>query len=391
MAPPKKTRTFDAAIQAITKKYGQEDARDIIYDPKNAVLDSSSSGSIIIDCNTGTDGLLVRKKIVEIAAPESSGKTTLCLQSAAVAQKNGWVTLFVDNEQAFDYNYAKKLGLKCDNQTFLVVQPTYAEEAEELIDTILAKVEIDALMIDSIAAMKPENQIYADNSTGKGQVKGGHAMFWSNYSPKLQTLAKEGNFAVLMTNQVRRKLNMGGPYEVKAVGTSGIGTGFSTDDSWVTTGGEALKFYCSARYLLNFKKQFRIEKDDGSKMVIGNIIKIHNVKNKMTAPYAKSEFLIRFRGGCGTDDIPILIQFFKDQGLITATGGNYTLIGTEYLDEIKVKGYDNFEKELRKDKYRDGLKKLYQKCWEMLNDVDGDETENIEEDEDIDIEEDDVD
>lgn len=387
-----KASGLSSALDFIMDKMGKEN-EDIVYTP-GKMRESCTSGSVILDSMTGVGGFLVKKKLVEIAAPESAGKTTLCLLSCAEAQKRGWVGVYMDVEQAFDDDYAKALGVKLDGETFAVVRPTYAEEAEKALNYLLQKIDIDYLIIDSVAAMKPESQVYADDSTGKGQVKGLHAMFWSGFAPKLQALATEYNFAVLMTNQVRRKISMGSMFEAKAISSSGIGTGFSQDDSWITTGGEALKFYLSCRYLLDFKKQYRLEVN-GKKIPFGNIIQIANVKNKLAAPYSKSRFLIRFRDGVGVDDIPMIFDVLKEHKFINTKGSTYTLEATDFNKAIVGKGYAEFEKKLRENK--EDVSKLYSEVWNELNDFGGnseahselDVTDDIELEEDFTAEEDD--
>lgn len=360
-------KSLSAALTYIESKYAK-DAKDLIYDPTR-VQEGMSSGSAIIDAVTGINvgGFLIKRKLVEIAAPESTGKTTLCLQACAQAQKAGWVGVYLDVEQAFDYNYAKTLGVELDDETFTVIQPTYAEQAEKMLNIIIDRADIDYIVIDSIAAMKPESQVFADDSTGKGQVKGGHAMFWSSFSPKLQALATEHNIAVLLTNQVRRKLSMGGMFDPKAVTQQGIGTGFSSDDSWVTTGGEAIKFYLSCRYLLNFKKKYQVQYGD-KKIWEGNIVEIACVKNKLAPPYAKARFLIRFVNGFGTDDYPMFYDIFKEEGLITAKANNHTLMETDYNPELKAKNRAELE-DLMKTHSKE-MAELYKFVWSERNNPD---------------------
>lgn len=393
MAKEKTTskKGLGAALSFIQSKYKAED--DVVYNP-DAAVESIGSGSVIIDCVTGVGGFLVKGKMTEIAAPESSGKTTLCLQTCAAAQKAGWVGVFLDVEQAYDNSYAKKLGVKLDNETFTVLQPTYGEMAENLINMIVNKSQIDYLVIDSVAAMKPENQLFAEDSTGKGQVKGGHAMFWANFAPKLQMLAKENHFAVLMTNQVRRKINMGGMFEEKAVSTMGLGTGFSNDDSWITTGGEALKFYLSMRYLLNVKKKYRVQQGD-TKIHIGNVIEIANIKNKLSSPYAKSRFLIRFKGGFGTDDMPMIFDVLKAEKLIEVKGGGtYVLADTDYCPSFEVKGMDNFIAKMGEPSIKPKIEALYKAVYDSMDNIDEEDASKetkSNDDIDIEIEEDDLD
>lgn len=363
-------KNLSKALDAIKKKYGK-DSEDIIYNP-DADVESCSSGSQIIDCVTGTGGFLIKKKLVEIAAPESSGKTTLCLMSCAEAQKKGWVGVFIDVEQAFDYNYARKLGVNLDNETFFVVQPTFAEQAEKVIDIIVDSTELDYIIIDSVAAMKPEAQVYAKDSTGVGRIKGEHAMFWANYSPKLQMIAKDEDLAVLMTNQVRQKISIGSMYQPKAVKSSGIGTGFSQDDSWTTTGGNALKFYLSSRYLLGFRKAYTEENEKKEKVKLGNVITINNVKNKLAAPYTKADFVIRFRGGVGVDDLPIIFEKLKEAKFIEYKGGQYTMEDSEFVKGFSEKKLSDFMKVFRENE--EGVKALYKSRWEELHgeeDIDG--------------------
>lgn len=304
---------FDKAIAMIEKKVGKKN-ETIIYDPKRPVT-SASTGCEIIDGVSGVGGLLVKRRLVEIFGKESSGKTTVSLQSAAMAQAKGWVGAFIDVEQAYDATYAKALGLKLDNKTFMVLQPQFAEEAETTIDLLLDNAEkLDYLLIDGIAAMKPRQHLESEDSTGKGQVKGAHAMFMANWIPKINILAQQHDIAVLFTNQMRRKMSLGGMFAAKAVRGSGLGTGYSNDESWTTTGGETVPYYMSMRFLLDFRKGYK-EEVNGEMVKTANIITISNVKNKLSEPYKKADLMIRY--GIGTDDsVPIFLAL-QDFGYIT--------------------------------------------------------------------------
>lgn len=317
----------------------------------------------------------------------NSGKTTICLQSAAEAQAKGWVGAFIDVEQAYDAKYARALGLNLDNKTFIVLQPEFAEQAESAIDILLDNAEkLDYLLIDGIAAMKPSIQIDAEDSTGKGMVKGAHAAFMSNWIPKMNILAQQHNIAVLFTNQMRRKMQMGGMFAPKAVRSTGLGTGFSNDDSWTTTGGETVPYYMSMRFLLDFRKGYK-ENINGEEVKVANIITISNVKNKLSEPYKKADLMIRY--GYGVDDSVPVYNFLKEWGIISNTGPTYSYENEDTKVAFSEKGLDKFMEKLVQPKYWADAMACYSDLFNnqgsataMTNsDEDDDEDEELEDDE----------
>jgi recombination protein RecA len=378
---------FEKAMAAIEKKIGKKN-ETIIYDPKRPVV-SASSGCVIVDSVSGVGGLLVKRRMVEVFGKESSGKTTICLQSAAEAQRKGWVGAFIDVEQAYDATYAKALGLKLDNNTFIVIQPQFAEEAEMAIDLLLDNAtKLDYILIDGIAAMKPRQQIESEDSTGKGQVKGAHAMFMSNWMPKINILAQQHDIAILFTNQMRRKMQMGGMFAPQAVRTTGLGTGYSNDATWTTTGGETVPYYMSMRFLLDFRKGYK-EVVNGEEVKVANIITISNVKNKLSEPYKKADLMIRY--GYGTDDsIPVFLAL-QDYGYITKkpNTSQYTYENEDTKITFMEKSQDAFlEKLVNTPKYWADALKLYKELMETGSEAltaasGGDEDDDEDDEEDL--------
>jgi recombination protein RecA len=356
---------LDKFLKEVESKLGKKND-NIIYDPKRAV-EATSTGSVVLDCATGVGGLLVRGRLAEIFGLESSGKTTICLQSCVQAQRDKQIGIFIDNEQTFDTHYAQALGLVVDNKTFTVIQPMNAEETETVIDIAYKTLDrLDYIIIDSIAAMQPKAKMEAQDSTGTGMQKALHASFMSNWIPKFNAQVKRHGTAVIFTNQLRAAPSIGGAFQAKAVGDgAGIGSGFSQDTSWVTTGGHAIRFYMSQRYLLQWRKRFKegVEDEDGDveEEETGNLIRIRNVKNKVSVPYKDESFVIVF--GRGTVDYYPVFDALNQWGYITSSGSKFTFedeqAGITYSANGKMnffklfKQHDNWE--LAKEIYLDEM------------------------------------
>lgn len=316
---------LEALNKAIQKKFSKTDD-NIIYD-RNRKVEAVTSGSLIVDQVSGVGGLLVKGHITEISGLESSGKTTLCLQSAAFAQSQGQVGIFLDIEQTFDAFYAEALGLEQDGKTFEVYQPGNAEQLEMIVDMACKELgdELDYIIWDSLAAAKPKAMLEARQKEDESSRKGQQAAFMSEFFPKLSTLARKYQIAILVTNQLRQKIEFGNMYQAKAVRSGGLGAGFSSDTSWYTMGGNAPKYHYSMRFLLEQMRRQKETDDDGDVEEVGNWIRISNIKNKLSIPFRKAEFVIIF--GDGTNDDLAILATLENYGVLYAEGRTWKYEG----------------------------------------------------------------
>jgi len=219
------------------------------------------SGSISVDAALGVGGF-PRGRVVEIFGPESSGKTTLALQVVAEAQKSGGTAAFIDAEHALDPTYARKLGV--DTENLLISQPDYGEQALEITAALVGSGAVDAIVIDSVAALVPKAEL--EGEMGDSHV-GLHARLMSQALRKLAGSVARTNTCLIFINQIREK----------------IGVMFGNPET--TTGGRALKFYASVR--AEVRRIASIKEGDS---VIGSRTKVKVVKNKVAAPFREGEF-----------------------------------------------------------------------------------------------------
>jgi recombination protein RecA len=284
-----KQRALEAALGQIERAFGKGSIMKL--GAREAATDTEviSTGSLGLDIALGVGGL-PRGRVVEIYGPESSGKTTLALQVIAEAQKQGGTCAFVDAEHALDPAYAKKLGVSIEE--LLISQPDTGDQALEITDTLVRSGAIDVLVVDSVAALVPRQEL--EGEMGDSHM-GLHARLMSQALRKLTGSISKSRTIVIFINQIRMK----------------IGVMFGNPET--TTGGQALKFYASVR--LDIRMIGRIKEKE---QVIGNQTRVKVVKNKMAPPFKVVEFDIMY--GEGVSKRGELLDLGMQAGVVEKSG-----------------------------------------------------------------------
>lgn len=288
----------------IEKAYGKGSAM-LMGDSVEVPAESISSGSISVDKATGISGL-PKGRVVEVYGPESSGKTTLTLQTIAECQKAGGLCAFVDAEHALDPIYARKLGV--DTDSLIISQPDTGEQALGIVEILASEGIVDMIVVDSVAALTPKAEI--EGEMGASHM-GLQARLMSQALRKLTGVVKKNNVLLVFINQLRMK----------------IGVMFGNPET--TTGGNALKFYASMR--IDIRRIGAIKDKDE---IIGNRTRVKIVKNKMASPFAQCEVDILY--GEGISKTNEVIDLGVDCGIIDKAGAWYSY-GATRLGQGKEK------------------------------------------------------
>ncbi len=282
---------LEDTLKAIQTKFGEGSIMKFGDSPKVDV-NVIPTGSIGLDMALGVGGI-PRGRIIEIFGPESSGKTTLSLHIVSEAQKLGGVCAYIDAEHAMDPEYTKKLGVNINN--LLISQPDNGEQALEIVESLVRTGKIDVIVVDSVAALTPKDEIEGD--MGAYHV-GKQARLMSQALRKLTAIVARSKTVVIFINQIRMQ----------------IGVMFGNPET--TPGGKALKFYTSVR--LDIRKIAQIKKGEE---VVGSRTRVKIVKNKVAAPFKQTEFDIIYNEGISKEgEIMALGEKFK---IIEKTGNSY--------------------------------------------------------------------
>ena len=306
-----KQKALDAALGQIERQFGKGSVMRLGDAEIGADIQSISTGSLGLDIALGIGGL-PRGRVVEVYGPESSGKTTLALSVVAEAQKLGGMGAFIDAEHALDPGYAGKLGVNVEE--LLISQPDTGEQALEIVDMLVRSTAIDVIVVDSVAALTPKAEI--EGEMGDSHM-GLQARLMSQALRKLTANIKRSNTMVLFINQIRMK----------------IGVMFGNPET--TTGGNALKFYSSAR--LDIRRIGAVKKGDE---VLGNQTRVKVVKNKVAPPFKKCEFDILYNEGISKEGE--IIDMGVELNLVEKSGAWYS-----YNGERIGQGRDNVREFLK--------------------------------------------
>jgi len=309
-----KRKALEVTFAQIDKQYGNG-AVMLLGQSANHKVEAISTGSILIDQAIGVGGLPVGR-IVEIFGPESSGKTTLAMHAIAQAQKNGGICAFIDAEHALDPAHAAKIGINVDD--LIISQPDYGEQALDIAEMLIRSGAVDVIVVDSVAALVPKAELEGD--MGDTHV-GLQARLMSQALRKLTSVVSKSKTVLIFINQIRHKIG---------------GMAFANKET--TSGGNALKFYCSLR--LDVRRIAGLKKND---VHFGNRIRVRVVKNKVAPPFKSVELDLLFNEGISRE--LDLLDAALHYGIISRSGSWFS-----FKDRKIAQGREQALRFLKQDK-----------------------------------------
>ena len=312
-----KKKALDTALAQIRKDNG-EGSIIRLGDAPSIKIEAISTGSLTLDLALGVGGL-PKGRIIEIYGPESSGKTTIALHAVAESQKLGGTAAFIDAEHALDPVYAKAIGVNIDE--LLVSQPDHGEQALEIAETLVNSGAVDIIVIDSVAALVPQQEI--EGGMGDSHM-GVQARLMSQALRKLAGAINKTNCILIFINQLRSK----------------IGVMYGNPET--TTGGNALKFYASVR--IDIRKSETLKQ--GSE-AYGNRVKAKVVKNKVAPPFKVAEFEILY--GTGISKSTEIVDMAINLGIVEKSGSFFTYADTKIQGKDKMRAHLEASPELMKE------------------------------------------
>lgn len=297
-----KSKQLDLAREALEKQFGKG---ILISQGKIPGVEFQSTGILSLDKALG--GGIAEGRIIEVFGPESSGKTTLTLHAIAETQAAGKVAAFIDAEHAFDPIYAAALGV--DMNQLIFSQPSSAEEALEVVDTLAKSGALSLIVIDSVAALVPQKELEGDMGDS---TMGQQARLMGQAMRKLTGITAKNNCTLIFINQIRMKL------------------GIMFGNPETTSGGNALKFYASQRIDVRRRGQIKAGTGDDAE-VIGNETEVKVIKNKVAPPYKSCNFVINY--GTGVDKEKDILTLAVENNIITKAGAGWYSIGDKKLGQ----------------------------------------------------------